>query len=84
MRKIKVLVVVVVDNLHHANVSLTPLQVFLNLPTPTTSLSNKQTKDLSLLLLYAKQYHYAWKTMQKKVDTSEFISKLIIQFEIDK
>ena len=72
------------NNLHQTNVSLTLLQVFLNLPTPTTSLSNKQTKDLRFLLLYAKQYHYACKTMQKKVDTSEYISKLIIQFKIDK
>ena len=40
--------------------------------------------DLGLLLLYAKQYHYACKTMQKKQDTSEFISKFIIQLEIDK
>ena len=40
-------------------------------------------KDLRLLLLYAKQYHYACKTMQRKVVTSEFISKLIIQIKID-
>ena len=43
------------NNLHQTNVSVNPLQVFLNLPTPTTSLSNKQTKDVRLLLLYAKQ-----------------------------
>ena len=48
------------------NVSLTPLQCFLNLPTSNTDLSDSQTKDLCLLLLYAKQYHYACKTMQKK------------------
>ena len=72
------------NNVHKINVSLTPLQFFLNLPTPSTSLSNKQTKDLRLLLLYAKRYHYACKTMQKKVDTSEFIFKLIIQLTIDK
>ena len=66
------------------NVSFTQLQFFLNLPTPTTSLSNKQTKDLRLLLLYAKQYHCVCKTMQKKVDTSEFIFKFIIQLQIDK
>ena len=58
--------------------------LFLNLPTPSTSLSNKQTKDLRRLLLYANQYHYACKTMQKKADTSEFISKLSIQLKIDK
>ena len=64
------------NNLYKINVSLTPLQFFLDLPAPSTSLSNKQTKDFRLLLLYAKQCHYARKTMQKKVDTSEFISKL--------
>ena len=71
-------------SLHQINVSLTPLQCFLNLPTPNTNLSDNQTKDLRLLLLYAKQYHYACKTMQKKQDTSEFISKFINQLEIDK
>ena len=40
-------------------------------------------KDLRLLLLYAKQYHYACKTMQRKAVTSEFISKLTIQIKID-
>ena len=73
------------DTLHQINVSLTPLQCFLNLPTPNTNLSDNQTNDLRLLLLYAKQYHYACKTMQKKQDTtSEFISKFINQLEIDK
>ena len=72
------------NSLHKINVSLTSLQYFLNLPTPNTNLSDKQTKDLCLLLLYAKQYHYACKTMQKKKqDSSEFISKFIIQLEID-
>jgi len=37
--------------LHQINVSLTPLQCFLNLPTPNTDLSDSQTKDLCLLLL---------------------------------
>ena len=68
------------NSVHNINFSLTPLQFFLNLPTPSTSLSNKQTKDLRRLLLYAKQYHYACITMKKKVDTSE----LIIQLKIDK
>jgi len=72
------------NSLHQINVSLTLPQCFLNLPTPNTNLSNNQTKDLGFLLLYAKQYHYACKTMQKKQDTSEFISKFIIQLEIDK
>jgi len=71
------------SNLHQINVSLTSLQCFLNLPTPNTNLSDNQTKDLRLLLLYANQYHYACKTMQKQ-DTSEFISKFIIQLETDK
>ena len=71
------------NSLHKINVCLTSLQCFLNLPTPTNNLSDKQTKDLRLLLLYAKQYHYACKTMQKKQDSSEFISKVIIQLEID-
>ena len=70
--------------LHQINVSLTPLQCFLNLPTPNIDLSDSQTKDLCLLLLYAKEYHYACKTMQKKQDTSEIISKFINQLEIDK
>jgi len=72
------------NSLHQINVSLTSLQWFLNLPTPNTNLSDNQTKDLRLLLLYAKQCHYACKTMQKKQDTSEFISKFIIQLEIEK
>ena len=72
------------NSLHQINVSLTPLQCFLNLPTANANLSDNQTKDLCLLLLYAKQYHYACKTMQKKQDTSEFISKFINQLEIDK
>ena len=67
------------NSLHQINVSLTPLQCFPNLPTP-----NNQTKDLRRLLLYAKQYHYACKTMQKKQDTSEFISNFINQLETDK
>ena len=62
---------------------LMPLQVFLNLPTPAFNLSNKQTKDLCLLLLYVKQYHYGCKSMQKKTDTSEIISKFIMQLEIE-
>jgi len=72
------------NSLHQINVSLTSLQCFLNLPTPNTNLFDSRTKDLRLLLLYAKQYHYACKTMQKKQDTFEFISKFIIQLEIDK
>ena len=71
------------NSLHKTNVSLTSLQCFLNLPTPTNNLSDKQTKDLRLLLLHAKQYHYACKTMQKEQDSSEFLSKFIIQLEID-
>ena len=71
------------NSLHKTNVSLTSRQCFLNLPTPTNNLSDKQTKDLRLLLLHAKQYHYACKTMQKEQDSSEFISKFIIQLEID-
>ena len=65
------------------NVSLTSLQYFLNLSTSTANLSDKQTKDLCLLLLYAKQYHYACKIMRKKQDSSELISKFIIQLEIE-
>ena len=61
------------NSLHKINFSLTSLQYFLNLPTPNTNLSDKQTKDLCLLLLYAKQYHCACKTVQKKQDSSEFI-----------
>ena len=49
------------NNVHKTNVSLTPLQFFLNLPTLTNNLSSNQMKDLHLLLLYAKQYHYACK-----------------------
>ena len=47
------------------------------------SLSDKQIKDLRLLLFYVKQYLYTCKRMQKKATTSEFISKLIIQLKID-
>ena len=68
---------------HKTHIKLTPLQVFANLPTPAFNLSNKQTKDLCLLLLYVKQYHYGCKSMQKKTDTSEFISKFIMQLEIE-
>ena len=71
------------NSLHKTNVSLTSLQCFLNLPSPTNNLSDKQTKDLRLLLLHAKQYHYACKTMQKEQHSSEFISKFIIQLKID-
>ena len=53
------------NNLHNTNVSLTSLQIFLNLPTVTINLCDKQIKDLRLLLLYVKRYHYACKTMQK-------------------
>ena len=67
---------------YKTNIKLTPLQVFLNLPTPAFNLSNKQTKDLCLLI-YVKQYHYGCKSMQKKTDTSEFISKFIMQLEIE-
>ena len=70
------------NNLHNTNVSLTSLQIFLNLPTVTISLSDKETKDLCLLL-HVKQYHYERKTMQEKATTSEFISKSIIQLKID-
>ena len=69
------------NNLHNTNVSLTSLQIFLNLPTVTISLSDKETKDLCLLL-HVKQYHYERKTMQEKATTSEFISKFIIQLKI--
>ena len=51
------------NSLHKINVCLTSLQCFLNLPTPTNNLSNKQTKDLRLLLLYAKLYHYTCKRL---------------------
>ena len=71
------------DNLHNTNISLTSLQIFLNLPTVTISLSDKKIKDLRLLLLHVKQYHYERKTIQEKATTSEFISKLIIQLKID-
>ena len=46
--------------------SLTLQQCSLNLPPPNKNLSDKKTKDLRPLLLYAKQYHNACKTMQKK------------------
>ena len=46
------------------------------------SLNLKKTSDLCLLL-YVKQYHYGCKSMQKKTDTSEFISKFIMQLEIE-
>ena len=71
------------NSLNKINVSLISLQYFLNLPTSTANLSDKQTKDLCLLLLYAKQYHYACKIMRKKPDSSELISKFIIQLEIE-
>ena len=71
------------NNLHNTNVSLTSLQIFLNLPTVTISLSDKQIQDLRLLLLHVKQYHYERKPMQEKATTSEFISKSIIQLKID-
>ena len=45
------------NSLHKINVCLTSLQCFLNLPTPTNNLYDKRTKDLRLLLLYAKRYH---------------------------
>ena len=54
------------NSLHQINVSLTLLKCFLNLPTPKTNLSGNQTKDLHRLLLYAKQHHYACKTMQTR------------------
>ena len=72
------------NDLHKTNVILTPLQIFSNLSTPVSNLSNNHTEDLSLFLLYSKQYYYACKTMQKKLDVSEFISKLSLQLEIDK
>ena len=71
------------NSLHKTNVSLTSLQYFLNLPTSITNLNDKQTEDLCLLLLYAKQYHYACKTMRKKQDSSELIFKFTIQLEIE-
>ena len=71
------------NSLHKINISLTSNQYFLNLPTSTANLSYKQTKDWGLLLLYAKQYHYACKIMRKKQDSSELISKFIIQLEIE-
>ena len=46
------------NSTHKINVILTSLQCFLNLPTSNTNISDKQTKDLRLLLLYVKQYHY--------------------------
>ena len=63
--------------------AFTSLQIFLNLPTLTISLSDKKIKDLRLLLLHVKQYHYERKTIQEKATTSEFMSKLIIQLKID-
>lgn len=71
------------NSYHKINVSLTSLQYFLNLPTPNSCLSDNQTRNLCLLLLYAKHCHYACKRMRKKQDSSEFISKFIIQLEID-
>ena len=65
------------NSLHKINVSLTSRQYFLNLPKPTTNFSDKQTKDLCFLLFYA------CKSMQKKQDSSEFMSKFNIQHEID-
>ena len=70
------------NNLPNTNVSLTSLQILLNLPTVTISLSDKERKDLRPLL-HVKQCHYERKTMQGKATTSEFISKLIIQLKID-
>ena len=71
------------NDIHQTNINLTPLQIFLNLITPLSTLSDKQSKELRLLLLYAKQYSYACKTMQKKIDTMEFISKLHLQLKVD-
>ena len=62
------------NDLHKTNVNLTPLQIFFNFSTPASNLSNNHINDLSILLLHSKQCYYAWKTMQKKVDISEFIS----------
>ena len=71
------------NDIHQTNINLTPLQIFLNLITPLSTLSDKQSKELRLLLLYAKQYSYACKTMQKKIDTMEFISKFHLQLKVD-
>ena len=51
-------------------------------PQPPAFLINKQR--ICVFFRYAKQYNYESKTMQKKVDTSEFISKLIIHLKIGK
>ena len=71
------------NDTHQTNINLTPLQIFLNLITPLSTLSDKQSKELHLLLLYAKQYSYVCKTMQKKIDTMEFISKFHLQLKVD-
>jgi len=55
------------NSLHQINVCLTLLQCFLDVPTPNANLSDKQTNDLPLLLLYAKQYHYAYKTVSESI-----------------
>ena len=72
------------NDLHKTTVNLTPLQIFFNFSTPASNLSNNHIKVLSIPLLYSKQYYYACKTMQKKVDVSEFICNLILQLKIDK
>ena len=46
------------NDIHQTNINLTPLQIFLNLITPLSTLSDKQSKELRLLLVYAKQYSY--------------------------
>ena len=39
------------NDIHQTNINLTPLQIFLNLITPVSTLSDKQSKELRLLLL---------------------------------
>ena len=50
---------------HKSNVELSNLQFFLNLYQPPAHISSQQNKKCALLLICAKQYVYARKSMQK-------------------
>jgi len=69
---------------HKSNVKLSNLQSFLNLYQPPAHISPQQNKKLSLLLICAKQYVYACKSMQMSPNFNEFSSKIKLQWKVEK
>ena len=69
---------------HKSNVKLSNLQFFLNLYQPPAHISPQQNKKLALLLICAKQYVYACKSMQKSPNFDEFSSKIKLQWKVEK